>query len=308
MHNYQIRNLAISVIIPVYNDPCGLKDTLDSLVNQDFPKKNYEIIVVDNGSLDSTQKVAKKYKFKYPNLLRFLVEDKKRGSYAARNLGIKNAKGKIIAFIDSDMTVDNTWLSNIYIYFKQHKVYYLACNVEIYDYHKTIFGLYDKLTGFPIENCINEKNFAPTCCLVLRKEILQKVKLFNSKLISGGDFEFGNRVYRLGYKLHYEPFIITKHPARLSFKQFFYKYFRIGRGFQQLYFYYSKHFKEMKRNLFNPIYFLPCKPWNFIKFVKRKKIWSKLSLGEKFQLYILNWLKKIIIHLGYIYEFFIMKE
>lgn len=78
------QNLSISVIIPVYNDPAGLQDTLQSLVIQESPGK-FEIIVADNGLTDGTVQVAEKYCSRHEGLIKIVVEDNIQSSYAARN-------------------------------------------------------------------------------------------------------------------------------------------------------------------------------------------------------------------------------
>jgi len=302
MYNDQIRDLAISVIIPVYNDPCGLMDTLASLVNQNFPKKDFEIIISDNGSSDNTLDTAKTFTKKYPELIRIVIESNIKSSYAARNKAIKASKGTIIAFIDADMSVDKDWLARIVSSLEKYRVDYLACKVEIYLKENSIFGLYNKMTGFPVEKYICNSHFAPTCCLIVRKNVFDDVGLFDSRLVSSGDYEFGNRVYRFGYKLYYDSSIVMKHPARSSFKQTFCKFFRIGRGCQQISFYYPKYYKEMHRNILNLRNYLPGKPWSFFKSMKGYKIWNKSSLLTRIGFYLINWQVKVAIQIGYIYE------
>ncbi len=175
MKNDQIRDLAISVIIPVYNEPCGLKDTLDSLINQDFSKKNYEVIISDNGSSDDTLDITEMYDKRYLELIHMVVENNIKSSYAARNKGINASKGSIIAFIDADMSVDKDWLTKIANSFEKNRVDYLACRVEIYLKIKSAYELYNKITGFPVESCINDNHFAPTCCLIVRKNVINEV-------------------------------------------------------------------------------------------------------------------------------------
>lgn len=292
----------ISVIIPVYNDPRGIKDTLESLVNQDFLSENFEIIVTDNWSTDNTLDVVKKFMQKYPKLIRFVIEDTIQSSYAARNKGIKISKGSIIAFIDADMTIDKDWLTRIVNSLEKHQVDYLACRVEIYLKEKSTFGLYNKMTGFPVENYMNKNHFAPTCCLVVRRKVFDDVGLFDSRLFSSGDYEFGNRVFRSGYKLYYDSNIVMMHPARSSFKQIFYKFFRIGRGAQQISFYYPKYYKEMYRNNLNLRYYFPSKPWDFFRNMKGNKIWDKSSLFTKIGFYLINWEVNLATQIGYSYE------
>ena len=302
MHNDQIRDLAISVIIPVYNDSKGLMDTLDSLVAQDFSKKNYEIVISDNGSNDNTLDTAEMFAKKYPELIHIVVENNIKSSYAARNKGINASKGSIIAFIDADMSVDKDWLTRIVRSLEKYRVDYLACKVEIYLKENSIFGLYNKMVGFPVGKYIKKSHFAPTCCLIIRKSVFDKVGLFDSRLISGGDYEFGNRVNEMGYKLYYDDGIVMRHPARSSFKQIFCKFFRIGRGTQQILLYYPKYCKEIYRDILNLRYYLPTKPWNFFKNMKGYKIWNKSSLLTRIGFYLINWEAKVAVQIGYIYE------
>lgn len=85
----------ISVVIPTFNRARFLKKTIDSALNQTI--KNYEIIIVDDGSSDNTKQIVESYgdKIKY-------IYQKNAGPSAARNTGIKHAKGTYIAFLDSD--------------------------------------------------------------------------------------------------------------------------------------------------------------------------------------------------------------
>lgn len=85
----------VSVIIPVYNGDRFLAEAIDSVLRQTY--QNYEAIVADDGSTDGTPQVLEAYKDK----IRYFYQEN-QGSAAARNLGIKEAKGELIAFLDAD--------------------------------------------------------------------------------------------------------------------------------------------------------------------------------------------------------------
>lgn len=85
----------VSVIIPVYNSAKYIQTALESVFNQTYT--NYEIIVIDDGSTDDTREQLKPYQDK----IRYFYQEN-QGSAAARNLGIKLAKGELIAFLDAD--------------------------------------------------------------------------------------------------------------------------------------------------------------------------------------------------------------
>ncbi len=96
-----MENTTISVIIPVYNAERYLAEAIESVLMQ--PVKPLEIIVVNDGSTDESEKVANTFK----NDICYLLQENK-GASAARNLGIKLAKGSLLAFLDAD----DLWVSN----------------------------------------------------------------------------------------------------------------------------------------------------------------------------------------------------
>ncbi len=94
----------ITVIIPAYNIEDLLGRCIESVVSQDYPKELLEIIVVDDGSTDSTGRIADEYADKYQNVT--VLHKENGGSSSARNLGLKHATGEYIGFVDSDDFVD----------------------------------------------------------------------------------------------------------------------------------------------------------------------------------------------------------
>lgn len=97
--------MLISVVIPTYNEEKVIGECLDSLQNQSI--KDFEIIIVDDGSSDNTPDIVSKYK----NIL--LLRQNHQGPAMARNLGASHAKGKILVFVDADMAFDKNFLKNL---------------------------------------------------------------------------------------------------------------------------------------------------------------------------------------------------
>ena len=96
----------ISIIIPIYNTDQYLRQCLDSIINQSY--KNFEVLLINDGSVDDSADICKEYverdsRFRY-------FEKENRGVSSARNLGLKNANGDYITFIDSDDWVDSNYL------------------------------------------------------------------------------------------------------------------------------------------------------------------------------------------------------
>lgn len=101
--------MKVSIIVPFYNTQEYLGRCLDSIVSQTF--KDYEVILIDDGSTDHSYKIAKKYKNKYKNFKLYRQEN--RGVASARNRGLLMAKGEYIAFVDSDDFIDKYYLKRM---------------------------------------------------------------------------------------------------------------------------------------------------------------------------------------------------
>jgi len=99
-----LNNIIVSVIIPVYNSEKYLKETIQSVINQTI--QNWELIIVDDGSSDSSAEIAEKIKLQDKRIR--LIQKQNTGVSDSRNVGISNAKGKYISFLDSD----DIWMPN----------------------------------------------------------------------------------------------------------------------------------------------------------------------------------------------------
>lgn len=105
------QEIEISIIVPIYNVEKYLHKCVDSILNQTF--KNYELILVDDGSPDNSPKIADEYAEKYPEIITVL--HKKNGGVGdARNYGISHAKGEYILILDSDDYIENDMLECLY--------------------------------------------------------------------------------------------------------------------------------------------------------------------------------------------------
>jgi glycosyltransferase involved in cell wall biosynthesis len=101
----------VSVVIPTYNRSALLRSTVNSVLSQDT-QTTFEVIVIDNNSSDDTKDVVDSLIERHPAQVRYIVE-RKQGNAHARNRGIEEAKGAIIAFVDDDVTVDKNWLTSL---------------------------------------------------------------------------------------------------------------------------------------------------------------------------------------------------
>ena len=120
----------VSIITPTYN--CGnyIEKTIKSVINQTY--KNWEMIIVDDCSTDNTEKIVRKYQQQYPNII-YKILDKNSGAAVARNAALKNAKGRYIAFLDSDDLWMPEKLEKQINFMKNNNYYFSYTNYEEID-------------------------------------------------------------------------------------------------------------------------------------------------------------------------------
>lgn len=289
----------VSVVIPVYNDPDGVSATLKSVLNQNYPDDQYEIIVADNGSTDNTRETVRSYSEKYPGHVSLVVEDQIQSPAAARNKGIERASGSVFAFIDADMTVEETWLEAVVTSLLGNDREHLSCAVETYapEGSETLAARYDHLFAFPIREYVEKSDFSGAGGLVVRKEVLDAVGPFDIQLRFNADKEFTRRIHETGFKLYFDPSITAYHPARASVAEQLRKSFRIGRGIVHLHKAYPKRFDA--GSPFRLRSYLPLSPRWFRSRIEDEPIDSEY---EAVGLYLIASLKKLARSAGSLYE------
>jgi len=169
----------VSVIVPTYNRADLISETIESILNQTY--KNFELIIVDDGSTDNTEKVIRKFK---DNRIKYIKTDYSGVPARPRNIGIKKAKGEYIAFLDSD----DMWLPEKLE--KQIKVFQASNETAmLYTRFKTIEGDVISNRIFP-ENgmyksgnmfkSIYLRNLIACSSVMVKRSVLDQVGLFNA--------------------------------------------------------------------------------------------------------------------------------
>ena len=100
--------MKLSIVIPVYNCENYINRCIDSILNQTY--KDYELILVNDGSKDNSLKIIREYEKKYDFI--HVIDQKNSGPAIARNTGLKNANSPYIMFIDSDDYIDKDYVSS----------------------------------------------------------------------------------------------------------------------------------------------------------------------------------------------------
>jgi glycosyltransferase involved in cell wall biosynthesis len=182
----------ISVVIAAYNEEKDLPKCLTAITTQDFPKDDYEIIVVDNNSTDKTAEIAKSFGAK-------VVTEIKQGNTFAVKKGMDSASGEIIANTDADTVVFPDWLSTIKKIFEDKSVVgatgsgYVKTGNQFSDfiYRK----IYDAFIGF---NFLIGKPHFTGFNMVARRKTYEEIGGINEKFTMSPDVDLGLRLGEKG--------------------------------------------------------------------------------------------------------------
>lgn len=167
----------LSVVICTYNRRALLGECLTSLFSQTYPKDDYEIIVVDDGSTDGTDALLQEMAASPgPPLRHFRQENK--GSAAARNLGISQARGEIIASIDDDCVATERWMESAVPYFADGDI--VGVQGQTLPAEPVRLHFFPPRFSYTIEVTKEVPNH-PTCNVFYRKQAILDVGGFNEK-------------------------------------------------------------------------------------------------------------------------------
>ena len=204
----------VSVIIPTYNRGWILQEAIDSVLEQDF--QDYELIVVDDGSVDNTPTILKAYKNEIT-----VLSQANRGVSAARNSGIKSATGRLISFLDSDDLWLPRKLSTQVKFFNDHPQAVITQTQE----HWIRNGVrvnpkkrHHKFSGMIFERSLALCLVSPSAVMI-KKSLFNRVGIFDESLPACEDYDLWLRI-SCRYPVHLieTPLIIKRggHDDQLS--------------------------------------------------------------------------------------------
>ncbi len=231
----------VTIIVPAYNEEKTIEICIQSLLNLTYPKNKYEILIIDNNSTDSTANIIKKYNVRY-------FKEKKLGVASARNLGIKKAKGEIVAFIDADCAADKDWLFHLVRGFSQNKkIAGVGGDIRALN-PKNLIEKYAEVCLFhPKKHMIDNKlqpPFLATANCAYKIELVKKASLFDPSFRWCVDADLSWRIYFMGYKFLYKPKAIVFHEMPKTLTNLIKKYYLYGWWKAKLL---SKHRKNLPR-------------------------------------------------------------
>lgn len=214
--------MIITVVIPSYNRKNILVQCLNALFEQTYPKKDFEIILIDDGSTDGTDVIVNKIKEKSPIKLKYFKQ-KNKGPAAARNIGIQNASGKVVLFIGDDIIASPTLLEE---HSKWHRQYQEE-NVAVLGYVTwshllsiTPFmhwleesGVQFYYTSIKDNVEVDPQNYFYTSNISVKKDFLVDNGFFDEifRYAAYEDIELGGRLKKKGLILKYNKNAIVYH-------------------------------------------------------------------------------------------------
>lgn len=139
----------VSIIIPVYNRENTIRECIESALSQTY--KNIEIVIVNDGSADNTDRIVKELIEKYNNIKYICKEN--GGVSSARNVGIENAEGEYIVFLDSDDTLDKQFLSEMLAQMSDDVLPICGINVQYESVSlKHLYNENEKISSVPVKD------------------------------------------------------------------------------------------------------------------------------------------------------------
>ena len=227
-------NLLISIITPSFNRANELKYLLKSLENQKVSHGIFEVIISDDGSSDNTKELINNWQSQSSLKIKYLNQ-KNKGPGAARNHGLKNSKGDLIVFIDSDCEADSNWLKIILDHYNKDN--FDACGgpdgskddftilQKAIDYSMTSFFTTGGMRGHSEK--MLAKFYPRTHNMAIKRYLYETLGGFGS-LRHGQDIEFSNRIRKSGARIKFIKDAVVYHRRRTSIKQFYKQVFNWG--------------------------------------------------------------------------------
>mgnify|MGYP000843546243 FL=1 len=257
----------VSIIIPTFNRPDLLYEAVKSCVSQTY--SNLEIIVVNDGGED----VGKVINSFLDSRIKYIIHEKNKGLSAARNTGIKKAKGQYFIYLDDDDILYPEHISVLLNYIKRndHKVVYsdAYCAKQVYNGDKYFIKKRYKFYSFDFDKKrLLKENYIPVLCLMHHRDCLNKTGFFDENLVRLEDwdlwinmsqyFDFYHikkitceyRVRRSGSSM----MTGRKEPFVWSGLNIFFKYKRLYEQDEKLYKFYKKTVSNSIDFLINNIY------------------------------------------------------
>jgi len=232
----------VTVIVPVRNEAECIERTLSQLVAQRYDPERFEILVVDGQSTDGTPGLVADFARRHPNVR--LLANPRRLSSAARNIGVRHARGQIVVVVDGHCEIDNDCLLDELVAAFQRS------DADCVGRPQPL----DVADASPLQRAISAARSSPlghhpashvysahegyvpssSVAVAYRRSVFDAVGLFDEEFDACEDVEFNHRVDRAGLRCYLTPRVAVRYRPRASFRGLFRQMARYGRGRMRL--------------------------------------------------------------------------
>jgi cellulose synthase/poly-beta-1,6-N-acetylglucosamine synthase-like glycosyltransferase len=209
---------SVSVIVPVRNGEDTIADCIDAILATDYPEDRREILIVDNGSTDGTAPQIRARPVKR-------LSEPKPGVSNARNRGIAESTGEILAFVDADCLVEPQWLTELVRPFEDTEVGAVAGDLQHVPAKTAAERQAARLLGDWQQFAFNSNPAYPiTANAAYRRDVIDRIGPFDPHMTRAQDVELGLRFQeRSGRRLAYAEHATARHRNRTTQRGFFHQ-------------------------------------------------------------------------------------
>jgi GT2 family glycosyltransferase len=206
----------VSVIVPVYNGAHTIAACLDSLLAQDYPCGEREIVVVDNRSTDATAAILRGYADRV-----HVRREPRRGPAAARNRGFAEARGAILALTDADCIVEPAWLSQLVAPLADPAIGVAGGRILSVQPCNAIEAYGEEIHEHEKALTVYTPPYAITMNWAMRRDVLAAVGGFDEDFLRCEDVDLAWRIFQSGYRFAYAPGAIVRHRNERTWRGLF---------------------------------------------------------------------------------------
>lgn len=196
----------VSIIVAVYNGERTIEECADSIFAQSFPKSDIELLLVDNASTDRTRAILDRYRGRA-----VILHETTRGPAAARNCGLRNATGDIIAFTDADCVVHREWLSRLIEPLRDHTVGIAGGTILARRPCNAVEAFGERIHDHQMAIEYDSPPYAITMNWASRKSVIDEVGPFDENLLRCEDCDLAYRIVAAGYRIVHAPAAVVYH-------------------------------------------------------------------------------------------------
>lgn len=252
----------ITVICPIYNEEKYIARCIESIMEQDYPKDDMEVLFVDGMSTDKTRKVIAEYLPRCPYLR--VLDNPQRIVPYAMNKGIEAAKGEVIIRIDAHTSYERNYFSTLVC-----RLYELGaddvgavCKTDVFNKTPKTLAIKEVLSNrFGVGNSVfrtgvdkvMEVDTVPFGCW--KREVFNKYGLYDTRLVRNQDIELSKRILRGGGKIFIVPDTFCTYYARETYRGLSRNNYQNGK-WNILTVYYTKQFDSLSIRHFIPLLFV----------------------------------------------------